>query len=167
MDDVYWTWSRRTVLEGGLRGKWIQVYVWQSPFAVLLKLLQHCSLTICCSVTRSGPTLCDPMDCSTPGFPVLHHLLESAQTHFHWADDAILPSHPLSSPSPSVLNLCQRQSLFQWVGSLHQVAKVSASASVLPMNILGWLPLGLTGLFSLQSKGLSRVFSILQYKIKC
>ena len=64
------------------------------------------------------------MDCSMTGFPVLHHLLEFAQTHVHWIDDAIQPSHPLSSPPPSALNLFQHQGLFQWVGSLYQVAKV-------------------------------------------
>ena len=88
------------------------------------------------------------MDCSTPGFPVLHHLPELVQTHVHWVSDAIQPSHPLSSPSPA-FNLSQHQDLFQWVSSSHQVAKVSeasASASVLPMSIQGWFPLGLTGL---------------------
>ena len=70
----------------------------------------------------------------------------------------IQPSHPLSSPFPSALNLSQHQGLFQWVGSLHQVAKV-IRISVLPVNIQDWFPLGLTGLISLQSKGLSRVFS--------
>ena len=54
----------------------------------------------CCSVAKLCPTLCDPMDCSTPGFPVLHHLLEIAQTHVHWVSDAIQTSHPLSSSSP-------------------------------------------------------------------
>ena len=116
----------------------------------------------CCpSVVQSYPTLCDPMDCSTPGFPVLCCLLEFAQTHVHRADDAIQPSHPLLSPSPPAFNLSQHQGLFQWVGSLHQVAKVlefQLPSSVLPMNIQGWFPLGLTGLI-LQSKGLSRVFS--------
>ena len=68
--------------------------------------------------------LCEPMDCSMPGFPVLHHLLEFAQTHVHWMDDAIQPSHPLSSPSPLALNLSQHQGLSQWVSSSHQVAKV-------------------------------------------
>ena len=63
------------------------------------------------------------MDCSTPGFPVLHYLPEFAQTHVHWVGDAIKPSHPLFSPSPSTLNLLQHQGLFQWVGSSHQVAK--------------------------------------------
>ena len=83
-------------------------------------------------------------------------------THVHWVRDAIQPSHPLSSPSPPAFNLSQRQGLFQWVSSSLQVAQVlgvSASASVLPMNIQDWFPLGWTSLISLQSKGLSRVFS--------
>ena len=67
-----------------------------------------------------------PMDCSMPGLPVLHHLPELAQTHVHWISDAIQPSHPLLSPSPSAFNLSQHQGLFQWVSSLHQVAKVLA-----------------------------------------
>ena len=67
----------------------------------------------CCSVTQSCPTLCDPTDCSTPGFPVLHCLLEFAQTHVHWVHDAIQPSHPLSPSSfPARLNLSQHWSLF-------------------------------------------------------
>ena len=69
-------------------------------------------------------TLCDPMDCSTPGLPVHHQLLEFTQTHVHWVSDAIQPSHPLSSPSPTAFNLSQHQDLFKWVSSLHQVAKV-------------------------------------------
>ena len=77
-----------------------------------------------CSVTKSCPTLCNPMDCSTRGFPVLHCLLEFAQTQVHWIGDAIQPSHPLSPSSP-VLNLSQRQRLFQWISSSHQVAKLS------------------------------------------
>ena len=101
------------------------------------------------------------MDCSTPGFRVLHYLPEFAQTHLHWFNDAIQSSHPLLSSSLA-LNLSQHQGLFKWVGSWYQVAKVfgvSASASVLPMNIQSWFPLGLTGLISLQCRGLSRVFS--------
>ena len=78
----------------------------------------------CCSVPRLCPTLFDLMDCGTRGFPVLHHLLEFAQTHVHWVDDVIQPSQPLLLPSPPALNLSQHQGLFQWVGSLHQVAKV-------------------------------------------
>ena len=76
------------------------------------------------SVTQSCPTLCDPMNCSTPGLPVHHHLLELTQTHVHQVGDAIQPSHPLSSPSPPAPNPSQHQSLFQWVNSSHEVAKV-------------------------------------------
>ena len=84
------------------------------------------------------------MDCSMPGFPV-HYLLEFAQIHVHWADDAVEPSHPLQLPSPFAFNLSQPQGLFHWVSSLHQVATgASTSAAVLPMNIQGWFPLGLT-----------------------
>ena len=76
------------------------------------------------SVTQLCLTLCDPMDCSTPGFPVHHQLPEFTQTHVHWVGDAIQPSHPLPSPSPPTFNLSQYQGLFQWVSSSHQVAKV-------------------------------------------
>ena len=78
----------------------------------------------CCSITQSCPTLCDPMDCRTPGFPVLHHLPELDQTHVHWVGDAVQPSHPLLSPSPPAFNLSQHQGLFRWVSSSHQVVKV-------------------------------------------
>ena len=74
----------------------------------------------CCSFTQSCLTLCHPMDCSTRGFPVLHYLLEFAQTHVHWISDAIQPSHSLSSPSPPAFNLSQHQGLFQWVSSSHR-----------------------------------------------
>ena len=76
------------------------------------------------SVTQSCPTLCDPMNHSTPGLPVHHQLLEFTQTHVHRVSDAIQPSLPLSSPSPPAPNPSQHQSLFQWVNSLHEVAKV-------------------------------------------
>ena len=75
------------------------------------------------SVTQLLPTLCDPMDCSTPGLPVHHQLPEFTQTHVHWVSDANQPSHLLSSPSPA-FNLSQHQGLFKWVSSSHQVAKV-------------------------------------------
>ena len=68
--------------------------------------------------------LCNPMDFSTPGLPVHHHLPEFTQTHAHWVSDVIQPSHPLSSPAPPTFNLSQHQCLFQWVSSSHQVAKV-------------------------------------------
>ena len=76
------------------------------------------------SVAQSCPTLCDPMNCNTPGLPVHHHLPEFTQTHVHPVSDAIQPSHPLSSPFPPTPNPSQHQSLFQWVNSSHEVAKV-------------------------------------------
>ena len=109
------------------------------------------------SVPQTFPILCNRIDCSMPGFLVHHQLPELAQTHVHWVSEAIQPSCPLSSPSPHAFNLSQNQGLFKWINSLHQVAKVlgaSASASVLPMNIQDWFPLGWTGWISLQSKGL-------------
>ena len=112
--------------------------------------------------TQSRPTLCNPTDCITPDFPVLHHLPEFAQTHVHWVDDAIQPSHPLVTPFSSFPHSLPASGSFP-VSHLFvsggQSIGVSTSASVLPMNIMGWLPLGLIGLISLQSKGLSRVFS--------
>ena len=93
-------------------------------------------------------TLCDPLDCSLPGFPVLHHLPEFAQTHVHWVGDVIQPSHPLSSPSPPALNLSQHQGLFQWVSSSHQWPKywsfsisTSNEYSGLISFRVGWLDL--------------------------
>ena len=114
------------------------------------------------SVAQSCPTLCDPMDDNMPGLPVHHQLPEFTQTHAHWVGDAVQPSHPLSSPSPPAFNLSQHSGSFpisQFFTSGGQCIGASASASVLPMNIQGQFPLGLTGLISLQSKGLSRVFS--------
>ena len=111
------------------------------------------------SVTQSCLTLCNPMDCSTPGLPVHHQLLKFTQTHVHWVGDAIQLSHPLSSPSPPTFNLSQHQDLLKWVSSSHQSIGVSASTSVLPMSTQDWSPLEWTGWISLQSKGLSRVFS--------
>ena len=100
------------------------------------------------------------MNRSMPGLPVHHQLPEFTQTHVHWFNDAIQQPHPLSHPSPLVLNLSQPQGLFQWVfASGGQSIGVSASASVLPVNIQDSFPFWLTGLISLQSRGLSRVFS--------
>ena len=113
-------------------------------------------------VAQSCPTLCDPMNRSTPGLPVHHQLPEFTQTHVHRVSDAIQPSHPLLSSSHPALNLSQHQDVFKWVSSSHQVAKVlefhSASTSVLPMSTQDWSPLEWTGWISLHSKGLTRVF---------
>ena len=113
------------------------------------------------SVAQSCPTLCNPMDCSTPGLPIHHQLLESTQTHVHWVIDAIQPSHSLV-PFSSHLQSFPVSGSFQM--SQHstsggQSMGVSASTSVLPMNTQDWSPLGWTGWISLQSKGLSRAHS--------
>ena len=113
------------------------------------------------SVAQSCPTLCDPMNRSTPGLPVHHQLEEFTQTHVHRVSDGIQPSHPLSSPSPPAPDPSQHQSfpmsqLFTWGG---QSTGVSALASFLPKKSQGWSPSEWTGWISLQSKGLSRGFS--------
>ena len=112
-----------------------------------------------CLVTKLCPTLCDPMDCSTPDFPVLCYLPDFAQTHAHWAGDAIRLSHPfhplllLPSIFPNIRVFCNESALHSGGQS------IGALAPVLPMNIQGLFPLGLTGLISWLSKGISRVFS--------
>ena len=113
------------------------------------------------SVAQSCLTLCNLMNHSTPGLPVHHHVPEFTQTHVHRVSDAIQPSHPLSSPSPPAPNPSQHQSfpmsqLFTCGG---QSTGVSASASFLPKKSQGWSASEWTGWISLQSKGLSRVFS--------
>ena len=126
---------------------------------------QSCYEACGCSVAKSPPTLCDPTDCSTPDSSVLHYLLEFAQIQVHWVGDAFQSSHPLPSLSPA-FSLSQHQGLSEGVGSSHLVAKVlefSASASVLPMNIQGRFLSGLTGLISLQSQGLLRVFRMFSF----
>ena len=109
------------------------------------------------SVTQSCPTLCNPMNCGMPGFPVHHPLTELAQTYVHWVSDAIQPSHPLSSPSPPAFSLSQNQGLFQWVSSSHQLAKVLEHQ--LQHQSFQWIFRTDFLLISLQSKGLSRGFS--------
>ena len=125
----------------------------------------HISLC-CCSAAQSCLTLCEHMDCSMPSFPVFHRLPEFTQTHVHWVCDAIQPSCPLSSPSPPVFFFfffsfpAAGYFPMSWLfASGGQSIRASASASVLPMNIQDWSPLGLTGWISLQSKWLWRVFS--------
>ena len=136
----------------GAHGPWTTVHLVKSrlslasktmsrkPCAIVLeKLFQSCSIkasalitlgkvslqsSYCCSVANSCPTLCNPMNCSTPSSPVLHYLLEFAQIYVHWVSDGIQPSHPLLPPSPFAFNLSQHQGLFRWIGSSHQVATV-------------------------------------------
>ena len=124
------------------------------------RLFQHPQFS---SVQSLSPTLCNPMDCSTPGFPVHHQLLEFTQTHVLWVGDAIQLSHLLSSPYPPTFNLFQHQHQGLSNESFHRIngqsIGLSASVSVPPMDIQEWFPLGQTGWNSLQSKGLSKVFS--------
>ena len=131
---------------------------WLSPDICLrVALMDH---ICCCSVTQSYQNLCNPMDCGTLGFPVLHHLPELAQTHVYcqWCHPTISSS---AIPFSSCFNLSQHQGLFHRVSSLHQVAKVlefqlqiSSSSEYSGLIFFGW-----TGWISLQSQGLSRVFS--------
>ena len=112
------------------------------------------------SVAQLYLTLWNPMDCSTPGFPVHHQFLELTQTHVHCIGDAIQPSYPLLSPSPPAFSLSQHQGLFQWVSSSHQWPILELLLQHQSFQwIQDWSPLGLTGWISLQSKELSRVFS--------
>ena len=144
-------------------------------FFIFFRYLQNCSLGNHCkywnkekfpeahfsSVVQSCLTLCEPVDCSMPGFPVLHHLPEVAQIHAHWVGDAIQPSYPLLSflILPSIFPSIR---VFSNVSVLHirwpKYGSFSFSLS-LPTTIQDWVPLWLTGLISLQSNRLSRVFS--------
>ena len=121
--------------------------------------MQSCQFS---SVAQSCPTLCNPMNRSTPGLPVHHQLPEFTQTYVHWVGDAIQPSHPLSSSSPPAFQSFPASGSFQisqFFTSGDQRIGVSALAAVLSMNIQDWFPLGWTAWISLQSKVLSRVFS--------
>ena len=126
------------------------------------KLMEDC----CCSVALSHPTLCDPMDPSTPGFLVLHYLLGFAQTHVHWVGDAIQSPHSLPPPSLPACNLSQHRGLFQWLVSLHQGANILELQ--LQNQSVQWIftndPLGLTGWISLQSKGSQESSSTPQFE---
>ena len=104
--------------------QWVLSY---TPFRNVSMCLQYLDIPMCVqcsSATHSCQTLCNPMDCSMPGLPVIHQLPEFTQTHAHWVSDTIQPFHPLLSPSPPAFKLSQHQGLFQWVISLHQVTKV-------------------------------------------
>ena len=115
----------------------------------------------CCSVDKSFPTLWDPIDCRMPSFPVVHYLPEFAQTHVLGVSDAIQPSHSLSPPSPPALNLSWHQDFSNELAlSIRSPKYWSFSFSISPSNeYSGLVSLGLTGLSSSLSKGLSRVFS--------
>ena len=110
----------------------------------------------CCSVAKSCSTLSNPMNCSTPGFPLFYCHPEFAQTHIHWV---VMPSSVIPFSCPQSYPASEYFPMSWLFASGGQSIGASASASILPVNIQGWFSLGLTGLISLQSKGLSRVFS--------
>ena len=134
---------------------------WEASKCLSSEILMEAAFLAVQSLSRVW--LCNPMYCRTPGSPVLPHLPEFAQTHVLWVDDAIQLSNPLLPPSLA-FTLFQHHGLFQWVGSLHQVAELLELQRQSFQWILRWLPLGLTGLISLLSKGLSTVFSNTQFK---
>ena len=124
----YWS-GCHALLPGSSQPKaWTQVgeffYLWATrEVHIKLYLAQEREHHQFSSVTQLCSTLWDPMDCSTPGLPVHHQLLEFTQTHVHWVSDAIQPSHPPLSPSPPTFNLSQQQAFFQWITSSHRVAR--------------------------------------------
>ena len=114
-------------------------------------MLSICKNTAVVVQLLSQIWLCDPMDYSTPGFPILHYFPEFAQSHVHWVSDAIQPSHSFLPPFPPSLSLSQHRGLFQWswlFASGGQSMGASTSASVLPFNLQGWFPLGFWLLWS-------------------
>ena len=138
-------WMHSASISSGQRSWQIPSTLWNSCFS---------------SVTRSCPTLCDPMDCSTPGLPVHHQLPKLTQLHVHQVGDAIQPFHPLSSLSPPSIFPSIRVFSSESVLRIRWPKYWSFSFSISPSNdIQDSFPLGLTGLISLQSKGLSRVFN--------
>ena len=151
------SFSERRNLGGG---SWLPDFLIRSVKVFTSILVFPCSWRLSFSHSVLSSSL-QPMDCSTPGIPVLYHLLELAQTHVHWVSDAIQASvlcHPLlllPSIFPSIMVFSNELALHIRCQSIAALA----SASVLPMNIQDWSHLGLTGLIFLQSKGLSRVFS--------
>ena len=124
----------------------------------------------CCSVAKSRLTICDFVDCNKPGFTVLYYLPEFAETHVYWVTDAIQTSYPLLPLPPLALisfTVSESFPMSQLFPSGDQSIGASVSASILSVNIQGWFSLVWTGLISLQSQGLSRVFSsniILKYQ---
>ena len=109
LHDIVWVYSFWSSSLSNQAACFVKKFFWNILSVLYERHFQFSSVAQLC------PTSCDPMNCSTPGLPVHHQLPESTQTHVHWVGDAIQPSHPLSSPSPSALNLSQHQGLFKWV----------------------------------------------------
>ena len=137
---------------------WCSPYLYLHPSTFYWPQLSTYPFVVFIVQLLSRVWLCEPMNCSTPGFPLLHYFLEFAQTHIHWVGDATQPSHPLSPPSPPAFSLSQHQGLFQEVSSSHQVAKVlEFSFSISPSNKHSGLISFRIDWFELQ--GLSRISS--------
>ena len=176
LNSAQWSHSAPVIIQAINRAPLLRDTVSTQPWSWLFIFLLNNTIIILVNVDPSSFLIrlfssvqslshvwpCDPMNRSTPGLPVHHQLPKFTQTHVHQVGDAIQPSHPLSSPSPPAPNPSQPSGsfpisqLFTWGG---QSIGVSASASVLPMKPQDWSPLGWTGWISLESKGLSRVFS--------
>ena len=134
----------------GIPSWWIVLFINVSPLVMFI---------LSFSVPGSCPTICDPVNCSTSTCPVLHYLTELAQTHVHcqWCHPTISSSVSPLSPLPQSFPASGSFPVSRLFATCSQ--RIGASASILLINIQGWVPLGLTGLISLQSKGLSRVYS--------
>ena len=150
----------------GVTKSWTRLSDWTTTKWEIWRNRYNCGLETvwewiwrCCSVVQLYPALWNPMDCSTPGFPVLHYLPEFAQTHVHWVGDAIQPSHPLSSPSPPAFNLSSIR-VFSSESALHIRWPKYWSFSISPSNEYSGLISSRSDRFDLLAvKGLSRVFS--------
>ena len=140
---------------------WETVFKWPSALASppswTSEHTPHCCCCGCFSITMSCPALCDPVDCSTPGFPVLHHLLEFAQTCIHWIDDAIQPSHPSSPPSPPAFSFSQHQGLYTLYSSLSNLSSSIFSPTSKPSSCHSpmWLTLARVSSCAGESKFMS------------
>ena len=163
--DYYHLTNRRVHGHWNMGSSSVKLVIGRQSWNLGLALICNISSVQFISVAQLCLTLCNPMACSMPGFPVHHQLPELAQIHVHQVSDAIQPSHP-SSLSSYLLSYPASGSLLmsQFFASRSQSIGVSASASVLPMNIQGWFPSVLTGLISLQFKGLKEFSPTPQFK---
>ena len=152
LSDFHFTWLHEKYSPRKIHQAWV-IVIWKTE---CLQSVSQSGLSVVSNYLQPHGLQHTRPPCPSPTPGVI-------QTHVHWVNDAVQPSHPLTSPSPPAFNLSQHQGLFQWVSQFFasgdQSVGASASTSVLPMNIQDWFPLGWTGWISLQFKGLSRVFS--------
>ena len=146
----YYTLTRMAFLKQMINTKLVMIWNYWNTHMLLIGMVQplrkwcrsvlwsKIQFPCCCSVVHLCPTLCDPMDCRTPGLPVPRHLLEFAQVDVTCTGDAIQPSHPLMPSSPSALDLSQHQGLFQWVVCSHQMTKILKLQLQLQLQSFQW-----------------------------